>query len=90
MAIFNVKNSSNPFLKESALQKSSIPVAGVSHETMTVKGAIDKTLILFVIMMITTVVSYSFPSNIFIFVGAIGGLIAVIIASLLLIMLDRF
>jgi uncharacterized YccA/Bax inhibitor family protein len=81
MAIFNSKNSSNPFLKESAMRKATFPMAGTEQKTMTIKGAIDKTLILFGIMMITSYISYTIPSNIFLFTGAIGGLIAVVVAS---------
>lgn len=81
MALFNMKNSGNPFLKESVMQKSSIPYDLSGEQSMTVKGAIDKSLILFGIMMVTTLISYSLPSTLFLWVGAIGGLIAVIVAS---------
>lgn len=83
MARFNLKRSSNPLMKESAMQKASMTFdkAHVGEGTMTIKGAIDKTLILFAIMMITTFISYSMPNMLFIGVGAIGGLIAVVIAS---------
>ena len=81
MALFNQKNSSNPFLRESIMQKASISVPASGQATMTVRGAIDKTLILFAIMMVTTVISYSMPSTLFLIVGAVGGLIAVIVAS---------
>jgi len=81
MARFNFKQSRNPFLKESALQKASVTFDRAEGSSMTINGAINKTMILFFIMLITTVISYSMPNNLFLFVGAIGGLIAVIVAS---------
>ena len=41
--------------------------------TMTVSGAVNKTLMLGCILMITTVFSYMFPSQLFATVGALGG-----------------
>jgi len=81
MARFNINKSRNPFLKESALQNSSMGLDQAGQGSMTVYGAINKTLILLGIMMITTLVSYSMPNDLFLFVGAIGGLVAVIVAS---------
>jgi len=79
--MFNKRNSSNPLLKESALQGSISGMSGTHSETMTVKGAIDKTLLLFGIMLITTIISFRTPSPIFMIVGIVGGLIAVLVAS---------
>ncbi len=80
--------SSNPILGDKAYQKAaaSQPVVLdselVSHApTMTVQGAINKTFILSGIMLITTMYSFMFPNPILMWVGAIGGLIAVIAAS---------
>ena len=50
-------------------------------ERMTVQGAVNKSFILFGIMLLTSLVSYAFPSKLFMFGGAIGGLIIVLIAS---------
>lgn len=79
--------SKNPVLKESALEKSITRAEGnlqadTSYEAMTVDGAINKTLMLFGIMMITTILGFLNPSMLNIMVGAIGGLIAVIVASI--------
>jgi uncharacterized YccA/Bax inhibitor family protein len=48
---------------------------------MTIYGAINKTFFLFLIMMVTTVISYQMPNMLFLVIGAIGGLITVIVAS---------
>ncbi|MCC6725350.1 MAG: Bax inhibitor-1/YccA family protein [Saprospiraceae bacterium] len=78
-------SSSNPFMKEEAFQNSAnspldagfISAAG----RMTVSGAVNKTYILFGLMMLTAVASYVFANPLFMFVGAIGGLIAALVAS---------
>ncbi len=86
MARRNMFSSShNPFMKEEAYRKSSSEVldAGLIErgERMTVQGAINKSFILFGIMLITTAVSFAFPSPLFMWGGAIGGLVVVLIAS---------
>ncbi len=79
--------SSNPMLKEnafkSAADKALLNGSGevVSGPPMTVAGAINKTFILFGLMIITALISYAMPSNIFMFGGAIGGLIVVFVIS---------
>ena len=50
-------------------------------ETMTIQGAITKTLILMGIMLMTGIVSFLFPSQIFMWGGLIGGAIVMFIAS---------
>ena len=82
MARFNSRRSGNPFMKESMMQNASIAFQHEGHQAMTVHGAINKTFLLFGIMMITTYISYIMPSSLFLIVGAIGGLIAVIVASI--------
>ena len=69
-------------MKESMMQNASIAFQHEGHQAMTVHGAINKTFLLFGIMMITTYISYIMPSSLFLIVGAIGGLIAVIVASI--------
>lgn len=81
MARFNFRQSRNPFLKESIMQNASMQFDRTAGATMTVYGAINKTFVLFAIMMITTFISYSMPNMLFAGVGAIGGLIVVIVAS---------
>ncbi len=78
-------SSNNPFMKEEAFRNSSnTPLDGSfidANERMTVKGAVNKTYILFGLMMLTAVASYTYASPLFLIVGAIGGLIAVLVAS---------
>lgn len=76
----------NPMMQEERFQNAAndtldgnmIQVAG---EKMTVQGAINKSFILFGIMLLTALVGFSMPSPIFMWGGAIGGLIIVIIAA---------
>ena len=78
--------SRNPVLKEQMYQRTSqdtldgnfIQTAG---EKMTVQGAVNKSLILSVILLITAIIGYSAPSPLLVYGGAIGGLIVVIVAS---------
>lgn len=81
-------NSSNPFMKESAYQKAAnepldanMAQSGLLTETMTVQGAINKTFILTALMMVTSVFSFANPSSLFMWGGAIGGLVIVLIAA---------
>ena len=82
--------SHNPVMKESAYQQAAHEVldgdmartAGGIVERMTVQGAINKSLILGGIMLLTAVISFSMPSQLFLWGGAIGGLIVVVIASM--------
>jgi len=71
--------SSNPMLSEDKLRRTISGDAAiiddnvVSHaQTMTVSGAVNKTLILGLILLITTFYSYSNPMQIFLPVGALG------------------
>jgi uncharacterized YccA/Bax inhibitor family protein len=50
-------------------------------EKMTVRGAVDKSFILFGILLATSVFSYMAFNPLFVIVGAIGGLITVIVAA---------
>lgn len=79
-------SSGNPFMKEEAYRSSSNDIldagmAGQAAERMTVQGAVNKSFILFGIMMLTTLASYAYPSQLFLWTGIIGGLIAVVVAS---------
>lgn len=79
-------SSSNPMFREKALQRAAhdtldgdfIERAG---ERMTVSGAVNKSLLLGVIMLLTAVVGYMYANPIFMWGGAILGLIVVIAAS---------
>ena len=75
--------SKNPVLKESSLQKAaqSQVLTGEHYHKMTVAGALNKTLVLFSIMMITTFASYLMPTSFLLWTGFAGGLIMVLIAT---------
>lgn len=82
--------SSNPIMKEEVYRKVSDQTLDgefmedgslAAGQRMTVSGAINKTFILFGLMMITTVISFMMPSMIFLLGGAIGGLIVVFVIS---------
>jgi len=78
--------SSNPVMKEDAYQKAASgtldgDMIQVEGEKMTVSGAVNKTFILTGIMVLTAIVGFSMPNQLFLWGGAIGGLIIVLIAS---------
>ena len=50
-------------------------------ETMTVSGAVNKTFLLTVLMLLTAVVGFTNPSPLMMWGGAIGGFVLVLIAS---------
>lgn len=71
--------SSNPVINERTLQKST---ETLTHDgaTMTVSGAVNKTLLLTGILLLTTVFSYANPNPILIWGGAIAGFIVVLVS----------
>jgi uncharacterized YccA/Bax inhibitor family protein len=82
--------SRNPVMREQLYQQSAQDVdvldADMARpvaigEQMTVQGAINKSLILGGIMLLTAVFAFSSPSSLLLWGGAIGGLIVVLIAS---------
>jgi len=75
--------SHNPVMKESIYRNAAQEQSGaVSRgETMTVQGAINKTFILGAILLATSVWGYTATNPIYMWIGAIGGLIVVLIAS---------
>ena len=82
------QSSSNPFMKEEALRNSGNQVLDAdmtaSHiiaEKMTAMGAVNKSFILFGIMLLTSVFSYQAPSPLFLYGGIFGGLAVLIFAS---------
>ncbi len=77
MALFG---SSNPFMKEEKYQNL-LDATSVAEGTMTVSGAVNKTLILSGLLILTSAISFMMPNMIFMWVGAIGGLIAVLVAA---------
>ncbi len=79
----NFFESRNPILKESTLNKSASQAMAMDGDyiPMTISGAINKTLILFSIMMLTTFCSFLMPTMFLLWTGIIGGLAFVLIAS---------
>ena len=76
--------SRNPVFNEEKLQKLDRSGALTNenvHDVMSISGAINKTAILFVILLATSVASYAMPSMFLLIVGIVGGLIAVLVAS---------
>ena len=78
--------SRNPVLTEQAFQKTAQETLDGSliqrgGQTMTVSGAVNKTFILATIMLATAVWAFTAPNPIFMWGGAIGGLVVVLIAS---------
>lgn len=79
-------SSSNPMFREQMFQRATqntldgdfIQTAG---ERMTVSGAVNKSLILGAIMLLTAVIGFAYANPIFMWGGAILGLIAVLAAA---------
>ncbi len=89
MSRFSKRNwdrSSNPFMKEDAYRNAAnqpldAEYANAGVQPMTVQGAINKTFILTGLMLLTAIFAYSNPNPLFMWGGAIGGLMVVLIAS---------
>jgi len=82
------RSSSNPVMSEKAFQRSSQEVldadmtaSGVQVDRMTVSGAVNKSLLLGAVMLATAVFAFANPNPLFMWGGAIGGLIVVLIAA---------
>lgn len=81
------RESSNPVLSEERLAKAAQrPLDGgfiqrAADNVMTVSGAVNKTLILGLLVLATALYSFFFPSSLFMWGGAIGGLVLVFIMA---------
>lgn len=71
--------SNNPLISEKAMERRGIP-QDYTEGTMSVDGAVNKSLILGCILLFTAIVGYSAPSNLFLFGGMLGGLALVIVS----------
>lgn len=74
-------SSRNPILKEKVFQQGHD--TALVHEgsvPMTISGAINKTMILFGVLLATSVISYYMATSFLMWTGAIGGLIMVFVA----------
>lgn len=76
MAIFS---SGNPILDDDRYQKAARE-AGYDQSTMTVSGAVNKSLILGAIMLVTAAISWVMPNMLFLWGGALGGFICVLVS----------
>lgn len=83
MARRNFSKSSNPFLKEEMFARQSLErgFVGVQDDRMTVSGAVNKSLVLAGILLLTAIIGFANPNPLFIWGGAIGGLVVVLITS---------
>ncbi len=86
MAFFDrFTKSSNPLLKEDAIAKANTLDGGVTQraetDPMTVSGAVNKSLIMGALLLITSLYSFANPSPLFLWGGAIGGLVLVLVMS---------
>ncbi len=77
MALFG---NSNPFLSEKNFSNTLDPHV-MQEELMTVNGAVNKTLTLTAMLVATSAISFLYPNPLFLIVGVVGGLIAVLFAS---------
>lgn len=84
------KKSNNPILKEDKLFKASQPnsdsldgsfIQRNDSTAMTVNGAVNKTFLMGLMLLSTAIYSFFFPSTIFVWAGAIGGLVLVLIMA---------
>lgn len=74
--------SSNPVLNENTYRSAAQQSGAISRgETMTVQGAVNKTFILTAILVATSIFGYSAANPIYMWIGAIGGLVIVLIAA---------
>lgn len=71
--------SRNPIMNEEKFAAQSAYVT--DGQVMSIDGAINKSMILFGILLTTSLISYMIPSPLFMIVGFIGGLISVLVAT---------
>ncbi len=70
-----LNKSSNPALKADRLES----LYGSTSEIMTVSGAVNKTIIMTALVLISAIYTYFNPSNGYLIVGSIGGLITALV-----------
>lgn len=72
--------SSNPFMNEEKFSNI-LDASAVGESRMTVSGAINKTFILTGLLLLTSFISFVMPNMVFLWVGALGGFIAALVAA---------
>ncbi|MEM1120885.1 MAG: Bax inhibitor-1/YccA family protein [Bacteroidota bacterium] len=70
--------SNNPMIKEEVLKGN---ITRDRQEVMTIQGGVNKSFVLFAVLLMAAFVGFSNPNNIFLYGGSIGGFIVSIIAS---------
>lgn len=74
------QNSGNPFLSRNLRNGRAASLVESRQEMMTIQGAINKTFILFGILLITAILNYQLQSPVLMIGGAIVGLILVLVS----------
>lgn len=80
MSLFSQRESSNPVLNEKRFADQEA-ILSSDGRTMTAGGAVTKTLLLGMLMLCTAGISFLAPNPLFMWGGAIAGLLIVVIAS---------
>jgi uncharacterized YccA/Bax inhibitor family protein len=70
----------NPFLENGFKSETGSSITMTSEGTMTIQGAINKSFILFGLLLLTAVWSYQTPNQVFLIGGAILGLVIVLVS----------
>lgn len=78
---FTSRESSNPVLNESRFTNQEVLQQSAQAGTMTARGAVNKTLFIGTLMLVTSVISYLNPSPVFLWGGLISGLVLVLLAT---------
>ena len=73
-------SSNNPVINEKAMQKHQAGITDYDGMTMSVEGAVNKSLMLGAILLFTAILGYSNPSPLVMYGGMIGGLVVVLIS----------
>lgn len=83
MANKGIFSSSNPMFKEDTYRSETLDGSFVIDrgDTMTVRGAINKSFLLLLVLLVSGAWSFMNPSPIFMWGGAIGSLVVVLIAA---------
>ena len=81
MSFRSFGSSNNPAFRETLIRQRADEATAAGYNTMTVKGAINKTFILTAILIATAIWAYGITNPIIVWGSAIAGLIAVIVAT---------
>lgn len=78
MNLDRLNKSNNPMIKEEVLKGN---ITNNRQEVMTVQGGVNKSFVLFGVLLMAFFVGYTAPSQLFMYGGMIGGFVVSIIAS---------